>query len=469
MSSSLNKAKPKNYEMDMCTGPILSKMIKFTLGVLGTSVLQQLFNTADLLVVGQFGHEGALASVSATSSLINLFINLFVGLSVGAGIVVAKHYGAKNHEETGKCLHTSVALSVIAGIFLAILVWFLSPLVLEAMGTPKEGGVLKGAVVYMRIYFIGMPFMLLYNFSASILRAVGDSKRTFFYIIQAGFINVILNLLFVVVFDMNVAGVALATTISQAYSATRCVLCFLNYDGVLKLYIRKIKIYKDSLISISKLGIPSGIQSSLFSISNVIIQSSVNSFGPLAMEGAGAASNIESYLYFASNAVSNTVTNFTSQNFGASKPDRIKKVAYYGLGLSAGICVVLGFIGITFSKNLLGCYTSDPTAIYYGSIRMTVICLSQFLCSLMEITTGLLRGIFKPMPAMISSIAGVCGLRILWIYTVFAQYHNFYVLYASYPISWFLSFAVQGILFIVYFKKYTNSLSNYKNNLQEAK
>lgn len=458
MSSSLkSKAKQKNYEMDMCQGPILSNMIKFALGVLGTSVLQQLFNTADLLVVGQFGHDGALAAVSATSSLINLFINLFVGLSVGAGIVVAKHYGAKNAEETSKCLHTSVAISITAGIFLAIIVWFLSPTVLKMMDTPNENGVFDGAVTYMRIYFLGMPFMLLYNFSASILRAVGDSKRTFFYIIQAGFINVTLNLLFVIVFDMNVAGVALATSISQLYCAARCIHCFYNYDGVLKLYFNKIKIFKDSLKDIAKLGIPSGIQGSLFSISNVIIQSSVNSFGALAMEGAGAAANIESYLYFASNALSNTVTNFTSQNFGAGKPDRIKKVALYGMGLTVGICALLGFFGITFSDMLLGFYTKNAVAIEYGKIRMTVICLSQFLCSLMEITTGLLRGLFHPMPAMISSIAGVCGIRILWISTVFAAYHNFWVLYLSYPISWLLSFVIQGILFVYYFKKYRQS------------
>ncbi|MBE6682202.1 MAG: MATE family efflux transporter [Ruminococcaceae bacterium] len=455
------RAKQKNYELDMCHGPILSNMIKFALGVFGTAVLQQLFNTADLLVVGRFGHEGALASVSATTSLINLFINFFLGLSVGAGIVVAKHYGAKDYDEASKCLHTSVAISVISGILLSVVVWFLAPIVLDAMGTPHENGVFKGSVTYMRIYFIGIPFMLLYNFSASILRAVGDSRRTFFYIIQAGLINIVLNLVFVVVLDMNVAGVALATTISQGYSAIRCIFCFLHYDGVLKLEFKKIKIYKHALLSIAKLGIPSGIQSSLFSISNVIIQSSVNSFGALAMEGSGAASNIESYLYFASNAISNTVTNFTSQNYGASKPDRIKKVALYGMGLSAGLCVVLGFIGITFSNTLLGFYTSNATAIYYGKIRMTVICLSQFLCSLMEITTGLLRGIFKPVPAMISSIAGVCGFRILWIYTVFAHFHSFYVLYMSYPISWFLSFAIQGILFLVYFKKYTVSLKNY--------
>lgn len=468
MSLSLNKAKQKNYEMDMTNGPILSNMIKFALGVLGTSVLQQLFNTADLLVVGQFGHDGALASVSATSSLINLFINLFVGLSVGAGIVVAKHYGAKNAEETSNCLHTSIAISLLGGIFLAVLVWFLAPTVLGLMDTPTENGVFDGAVTYMRIYFLGMPFMLLYNFSASILRAVGDSKRTFFYIIQAGVINVALNLLFVVVFDMNVAGVALATTISQAYSSFRCLHCFYNYDGVLKLCVSKIKIYKNSLSSIAKLGIPSGIQGSLFSISNVIIQSSVNSFGPLAMEGAGAAANIESYLYFASNAISNTVTNFASQNFGAGKPGRIKKVAFYGMGLSAGICVLLGFLGIVFSDTLLGFYTKDATAIYFGNIRITVICLSQFLCSLMEITTGVLRGIFHPMPAMISSIAGVCGIRLLWIYTVFANFHEFWILYLSYPISWALSFIVQGILCIVYFKKYTSSLANYNKKRKEA-
>ncbi len=458
------KTKQKNYEMDMCTGPILPNMLKFAAGVFGTAVLQQLFNTADLLVVGRFGHDGALASVSATSSLINLFINLFLGLSVGAGIVIAKHYGAKNYDEVGKSLHTSVTVSVAAGICLAVIVWFLAPTVLKLMDTPTENNVLSGAVTYMRLYFIGMPFMLLYNFSASILRAVGDSKRTFFYIIQAGIINVLLNLLFVIVFDMNVAGVALATTISQCYSAARCLLCFLNYDGCLKLEIKKLKVYKHSLISIAKLGIPSGIQGSLFSISNVLIQSSVNSFGAFAIEGSGAAANIESYLYFASNSISNTVTNFASQNFGAQKPDRIKKSGLIGMALSAGLCIILGLLGITFSEGLLRLYTNNPTALIYGKKRMLVICLSQFLCSLMEITTGLLRGMFKPVPAMVSSIAGVCGIRVLWVKTVFAKYHDFTVLYLSYPISWLLSFAAQGVLFAIYYKKYKASLS--KESLQ---
>ncbi|MBQ8758842.1 MAG: MATE family efflux transporter [Clostridia bacterium] len=452
------KVKKKNFEMDMCNGPIFINMIKFALGVLGTSVLQQLFNTADLLVVGNWGHAGALASVSATSSLINLFINLFVGLSVGAGIVVAKHYGAKDYDEVGKGLHASVAVSVIAGIFLAIVVWFVSPAILKAMDTPTKNNVLGGAITYMRIYFLGMPFMLLYNFSASILRAVGDSKRTFFYIIQAGIINVILNLVFVIVFDMSVAGVALATTISQIYSSARCILCFLRYDGCLKLYPKKIRLYKNTLISIARVGIPSGIQSSLFSISNVLIQSSVNSFGPFAIEGSGAASNIESYLYFASSSISNTVTNFASQNYGASKPDRIKKVGLIGMALSAGLCVTLGLLGFVFSTPLLLLYTTNETALDFGRQRMTIICFSQFLCSLMEITTGLLRGIFKPVPAMISSVAGICGLRVLWIKTVFARYHNYTLLYLSYPISWFLSFVVQGILFLYFFKKYKKSL-----------
>ena len=445
--------------MDMTSGPILQNMVKFALGVFGTAVLQQLFNTADLLVVGRFGHAGALASVSATSSLINLFINLFIGLSVGAGIVVAKHYGAKDFDEASKCLHTSVAISIIAGVILAIVVWFTSPLILRAMDTPEENNVLSGAITYMRIYFMGMPFMLLYNFSASILRAVGDSKRTFFYIIEAGIINVLLNLIFVIVFDLNVAGVALATTISQIYSAIRCLNCFLNYDGCLKLYTDKIRIYKNALISIARVGIPSGIQSSLFSISNVLIQSSVNSFGAFAIEGSGAASNIESYLYFSSNAISNTVTNFTSQNFGASKPDRIKKVGLIGMAMSSALCIFLGIMGIIFSENLLLLYTANPTALDFGIKRMNLICLSQFLCGLMEITTGLLRGIFKPMPAMISSIAGVCGFRILWIETVFKKYHNYTLLYLSYPISWSLSFIAQGILFLYYFRKYRQSLN----------
>ena len=359
--------------MDMCSGPLLPNMVKFALGVFGTAVLQQLFNTADLLVVSHFGHDGAVASVSATSSLINLFINLFIGLSVGAGIVVAKHYGAKNYDEANKCLHTSMALGAVAGIGLAVIVWFLCPTILKMMDTPTENNVLNGATTYMRMYFIGVPFMLIYNFSASILRAVGDSKRTFFYIIQAGFINVALNLLFVIVFDMNVAGVALATTASQGYSAIRCVHCFINYDGCLKLNPEKIKFYKRPLIEIARVGIPSGIQSSLFSISNVLIQSSVNSFGAFAIEGAGAASNIESYLFFTSNAISNTVTNFASQNYGASKPERIKKVGLIGMAISITSCLILGFVGLTFSQPLLSLYTKNPFALEYGAKRMAIM------------------------------------------------------------------------------------------------
>ncbi len=457
MNTNIKKA--KNYEINMCEGPIFMNMIRFAIGVLGTSVLQQLFNTADLLVVGQFGHDGAVAAVSATSSLINLFINLFVGLSVGAGIVVAKHYGAKEMYEARRCVHTSIAVSVLAGIVLAIVVWFLSPIILSAMDTPTENNILSNATLYMRIYFLGMPFMLLYNFSASILRAVGDSKRTFFYIIQAGIINVILNLVFVIGFDLNVAGVAIATAISQCYSAIRCLHCFLHYDGILKVEWSKIRIYKRSLISIAKVGIPSGIQSSLFSISNVLIQSSVNFFGPFAMEGSGAAANIESYLYFVSNAISNTVTNFTSQNFGADKPERIKKIGIYGLCLSVSLCTAVGLFGLALSKQLLLLFTDHPIALEYGEKRMLVICLSQFLCSAMEISTGLLRGIFRPLPAMISSIAGVCVFRIIWIETVFKINHDFTMLYLSYPISWLLSFIAQGILFFIYFKRYKKELT----------
>lgn len=442
----------------MCNGPILSNMITFALGVLGTSVLQQLFNTADLLVVGRFGHNGALASVSATSSLINLFINLFVGLSVGAGIVVAKNYGAKDFKEASRCLHTSVALSVLSGLFLATVVWFISPIILKAMDTPSKDNILSGAITYMRIYFIGMPFMLLYNFSASILRAVGDSRRTFFYIIEAGIINIILNLVFVIVFDMNVAGVALATTISQAYSSFRCLNCFIHYDGYLKFEWKKLKIYKRSLISIAKVGIPSGIQGSLFSLSNVLIQSSVNSFGSAAMEGVGAAANIESYLFFVSNAMSNTVTNFTSQNFGASKPERIKKVTKLGFAVSAISCTVLSVSVFIFSKPLLGIFKITSSAVIFGRERMVATSLSLVICGAMEITTGVLRGLFQPTSAMISSVLGICVFRIIWVKTIFEKYHKFWVLFLSYPISWSLSFIIQGILVIYYFKKYEKTV-----------
>ncbi len=453
----------KNNEVDMTQGPIFKNMLILALSVMATSIVQQLFNTADLLVVGQFGEKGGIASVGACSSLINLMINLFIGLSAGSGIVMARHYGAKNTEEASKCVHTAVCLSVAGGTILAIVAWFAARPLLTLLDTPTENNVLNGAVTYMRIYFLGMPFVLLFNFCSSILRAVGDAKRTFVYIIQSGFINVVLNLVFVIVFKMNVAGVALATTIAQGYCAVRCIMCFLGYDGVLKLYPKKLRIYKESLIDVAKLGIPSGIQSSLFSFANVFIQSSVNSLGSAAVAGAAAAQNIEYYIFFSSDGVTNALLNHTSQNFGANKPERIKKAAFYAIFMIMASSCTIGALAVVFGEKLLAIYNVvDPVEVKFGLERMTIIASTQFLGGLMNVTASLLRGMFKPMPAMIFSIAGICGVRLLWIATAFAKYHTLTVLFLSYPISWALSFAAQGIMAIYFYKKFSKNVKMLK-------
>ena len=455
--------KRKNNEIDMTQGPIFKNMLILSVSVLGTMVLQQLFNTADLLVVGRFGKPGAIASVGACSSLINLMINFFIGLSAGSGIVMARHYGAKNDEEASKCLHTAVSLSFLAGIILAIVAWFASEPLLILLKTPA-GNVLDGAVTYMKVYFLGMPFVLLFNFCSSILRAVGDAKRTFIYIVQSGVINVALNLLFVVVFDLNIMGVALATIIAQGYCAVRCIICFLRYNGILKLYPKRIKIYKESIKDVAKLGIPSGIQSCLFSFANVFIQSSVNSFGDAAIAGAAAAQNIESYLYFTTDSVTNAMISYTSQNYGANKPKRIKKVALYGTGMIIAVSLFVGTIIIIFGKQLLALYSvTDPVEVSYGLERMVLLSSTQFLGGLMSMTAGLLRGIFKPIPAMVFSIAGICGFRFLWLATVFAKHHDFGVLFMSYPISWGISFVAQGLMFIYFFRKYSKKINSLEN------
>lgn len=451
--------KRKNNEIDMTQGPIFKHMLTMALSIMGSMVMQQLFNTADLLVVGQFGEKGGVASVGACSSIVNLMINLFIGLSAGAGIVMASHYGAKNREDAEKCLHTSISLSFIAGIVLAVVAWFASEPLLRLIDTPEENNVLSGAVTYMRIYFLGMPFVLLFNFSSSILRAVGDARRTFEYIIQSGIINVILNLLFVVVFKLNVAGVAIATTVAQGYCATRCIILFLGYDGILKLHPKKLRVYKSSLKEIARLGIPSGIQSSIFSFSNLFIQSAVNSFGAAATSGCAAAQNIESYLHFSTDSVKEVLISYTGQNYGAGKPDRIKKSASYAIIMVITVSAVLGFLIISFGEQLLALYNvTEAAEVDYGIRRMKIIAASQVLGGLMNVTAALLRGIFKPMPAMIFSIAGICGFRLIWIATVFRQHRSFETLFMSYPISWTISLIAQGLMFIYLFKKYKEEI-----------
>ena len=441
----------KKNEIDMCSGSLFGKMLKFTIPIILTVVLQQLFNTADLVVVGKFGRSGALAAVGATGAAVSLLINFFNGFSLGAGICMARHYGAKNNDCASDCVHTSVALSVVAGTLLAVIAIIATPALLSLMGTPDD--VINDAVLYMRIYFAGMPFIMLFNFCASILRAVGDSRRTLIYISSAGVINVILNIIFVTALDLNVAGVAAATVISQAYAAIMCIRCFLKYDGCLKLDVKMLKIDLGQLKSIAAIGIPSGIQGTLFSISNVLIQSSINSFGTAVMSGTTAAGNIDGYIYLVMNSVSSTTANFTGQNFGAKNFPRIKRVILLSCLMTSFLGVVLGITANVFGAELIGIYTSGPAEIAAGLTRLKYVGLPYFLCGIMEVFSGSFRGMNHSFSSMIISLMGACVFRIIWIYTVFERFRTIDVLFLSYPVTWLITALVLAVLLTIIIRR----------------
>ena len=442
----------KRFELDMCSGPLLGKTLVFALPLMLSGILQLLFNAADMIVVGHANGPTALAAVGATSSLINLLINLFMGLSVGANVLVAHFFAAKQEKDCKETVHTAILVSIISGVFLAIVGIFLARPLLVLMGTPTD--VLSKSVLYMRIYFLGMPVMLLYNFGSAILRAVGDTKRPLFYLSAAGVVNVILNLIFVLAFDMHVAGVALATVLSQALSAFLIVRCLVRTDGFCKLNMKALSIQKEKLLKMVKIGLPAGLQGSLFSISNVLIQSSINSFGSVAMAGNTACSNLEGFVYNAMNAIHQTALTFSSQNYGGKQYKRIKKVIVLNISLVTLVGLVMGFLAILFGKPLLGLYTSTPKAIEYGLVRMEVIFSTYFLCGIMDVLVGCLRGLGRSILPMIVSLLGACGFRILWIFTVFKEHRSLETVYISYPISWTLTAGVHLICLLLVIRKF---------------
>ena len=437
----------KKYEVDMCNGPLFFKIIKFTLPLMASSILQLLFNAADMIVVGRYAGSVALAAVGSTSSLFNLLINVFIGLSIGANVAIAHYYGAKKEEELSKAVHTSVTLSLVGGVFLSVVGIAIASPVLSLMGTPED--ILPHAVAYMRVYFIGMPVTLLYNFGAAILRAIGDTKRPLYYLLEAGVINVILNLIFVIVFGMGVRGVALATIISQTYSALMIVKCLIKNEGALQLDIKKLGFDRGVLLKILRVGIPAGFQSAVFSLSNVLIQSSVNSFGSIAVAGNTAASNIEGFVYNGMNAFHQTAISFVGQNMGAKKTDRVKKIALICLGCVVVTGVVMGGLGYIFGRELLGIYTDEAEVIAFGMRRLSIILTTYFLCGIMDVMVGVLRGMgFSIMP-MLVSLLGACGLRILLIFTVFKANPTPEILYMLYPITWIVTFTAHVICYFV--------------------
>lgn len=441
----------RTYEMDMCSGPILSKILAFALPLMLSGILQLLFNAADIVVVGRFAGSEALAAVGSTSSLINLIINMFIGLSIGANVVAARSYGARDAEAVSETVHTAVFSALVGGVILIFAGILLARPMLTLMGTPDD--VIDQSALYMQIYFIGMPAFMLYNFGAAILRAIGDTKRPLYFLTLAGVVNVVFNLIFVIVFKMGVAGVALATIISQIISAALITLCLIKTEGPCHLDIKQLKFHKKSLMEMLRIGLPAGLQGTIFNISNVLIQSSVNSFGSLVMAGNTAASNIEGFVYTAMNAVYQTSLSFTSQNMGAKEFKRVDKVLMQCLVVVAVVGIVLGNGAYLFGSQLLGIYSSSPEVIQYGLVRLSLVSATYFLCGLMDVLVGSIRGLGYSIMPMLVSLTGACLFRLIWIFTVFQVERTLFCLYISYPISWILTASIHGVCYLVVRKK----------------
>lgn len=438
--------------VDMCSGPILRKMIVFTLPIMFSGLFQLLFNATDIIVVGRFAGDNALAAVGSNTALINLMTNLFIGLSIGANVVAARYCGAKNIPELKKTVHTAMMLSVISGIILMAAGLLFAEQILRLMSTPES--ILPLAASYLRIYFCGMPFMMIYNFGNAILRAAGDTRRPLVYLICAGVINVILDLIFVIAFNMSAAGVGLATALSQGVSAFLMVRCLMREkeENGLRLELRQLRIHRDKLGMIMKIGLPAGFQGTVFSLSNVVIQSSINLFGEAVIAGNSAAASIEGFVYMAMNSCYQSTLSFTSQNLGAGKYERINRILICGLTCVVAVWAILGLgVTMTCGRQLLGIYTSGDEAINAGVRRMTYVCGTYFLCGIMDVLVGSLRGMGYSVTPMIVSLLGACGLRLVWLGTVLQieQFHTPDTVYLSYPVSWVITVAAHIICFFI--------------------
>ncbi|MGN0143958.1 MAG: MATE family efflux transporter [Clostridium sp.] len=457
------KTQKKDYTIDMCNGPILKKMLIFTIPLMFSSMLQLLFNAADTIVVGNFAGDNSLAAVGSNASIIGLLTNLFVGLSIGSNVLVARYFGGKNKEKLVKAVHTSMALSLLSGVLLVILGVAGARRILIWMQTPEE--VIDLATIYLRIYFLGMIGMMVYNFGSSILRAVGDTRRPLYYLTLSGVVNIVLNLILVILFKMDVAGVAIATVISQYISAFLVVRCLRHEGSGIHLDIHRLHIDKEIFVDILKIGLPAGFQGILFSISNVLIQSSINSFGATVMAGNSAAANIEQFVYFAMNSFYQSTISFTSQNFGAGNYKRINKILLNGQFCVILVGVVLGNLVVFFGHTLLEIYSSSEDVIQEGMIRFGIVSRTYALCGIMDVMVGALRGIGYSVMPMIVSLIGACVLRIVWLETIFQieRFHTIQVVYLSYPVTWVITIIVHIICFIWAMNRIRN-----KNNINRG-
>lgn len=430
--------KKTKYEIDMCNGPLFSKLLLFAIPLIASSLLQLLFNAADLIVVGNFSTDQyALGAIGATGALINLFVNFCIGISTGANVVVARYYGAGQNKEIHDAVHTSILAGIILGFVFGLAGVFSNRILLAIMATPDY--LIDSSSLYVTIIFIGMPATMLFNFGSAVLRAVGDTRRPLIFLVISGIVNVILNMIFVLVFSMSVEGVALATVLSQCLSAFLVILCLLRSTDSYCLVLKDLRINKRMFANILSIGFPAGLQSVVFAASNMLIQSSINFFGGDAMNGSTACSNIEGFVYTSMNAVYQTNLSFSSQNYGAGNYKRMNKSLFYCLLIVTTMGLLMGNVGTFFGESLLRIYKNDPLSIKYGMIRMNVIMRTYCLCGIMEVLCGSLRARGYGFLPMIVSLIGSCGFRIIWIYTAFAHFHTLTCLYASYPLSWLLT------------------------------
>ena len=447
----MEKTSSKKFEIDMCSGPLLGKILVFYVPLMLSGILQLLFNAADVAVVGNFAGNESLAAVGSTGALTNLIVNLFIGLSVGVNVLVARFYGSGKLGQLKETVQTAIATAALSGAVLVFLGFFIARPALTWMDTPED--VISHSVLYMRIYFGGMPFMMVFNFGSAVLRAVGDTRRPLYYLSIAGAVNVVLNLIFVIVFSMGVAGVAAATVASQIISAALVVRCLVKTDSSYRLILEGMRIAPDKLLKMIQIGVPAGMQGALFSISNVLIQSSVNSFGSTVMAGNTAGSNIEGFVYTSMNSFHQAAISFCGQNYGAMKYRRVGRTVLICEGLVIAVGLIMGCAVYLCGGVLLKIYTPDPATIQYGLLRMRYICLPYFLCGMMDVMVGGLRGMGYAIMPMLVSLTGACLFRVVWIYTIFQDIRTLPCLYISYPISWTLTFLVHLICFGVVYRK----------------
>ena len=448
MSTQQKKSK---YEIDMCNGSILDKLISFSIPLMLSGILQLLFNAVDIIVVGRFTGSEALAAVGSTTALINVFVNFFIGISLGSNVLAARFYAAGKDQEMSETVHTAITLALISGVIMGIVGVVSAKGALQLMDTPDN--VLNLSTLYMRIYFVGMPFFMLYNYGAAILRAVGDTKRPLLFLIVSGATNVVLNLILVIRFHMGVAGVAIATVISQGISCVLVLRCLYYSEGSYQLRFSKLGMKARYVKQIFQVGVPAGIQSTIINFSNVLLQSSVNSFGSVAMAGYTAANNILGFLYVSVNSITQACMSFTSQNYGVRKFKRMDKILFECLGLTMVVALVLGGGSYLFGSELMHIYTKSADVVACGTDIMLYTTVTYFLCGIMDLFPGALRGMGHSAVPMILSVIGTVGTRIVWIYWVFPQHRALDFLFISYPVSWILTIVMQVVCFYFVRKK----------------